>query len=82
MILNFEDFEKKMLEMIAISNRNIKQTEEYVIKLRKQCNEGYFTVGQENPYQIIPNVEIEIKCLEEQIRTYETAIDIAKSLVY
>jgi hypothetical protein len=81
MILDFEEFEIKMLEMIAITNENIKKEKEYLIELKKQCCD-YFTVGEENPHNIIPVVQTTIKCLEEQIKTYETAIDVAKSLTY
>lgn len=82
MLIDFEDFKLKMLEMIAIANQNIKREKEYLEQLEDQCNEGYWRAfDPENPYQIIPDVKITIKCLEEQIRMYETSIDIAKSLL-
>lgn len=83
MILDFEEFELKILEMISITNQNIKIEKEYLKKLEKQCNDGYWKAfDPENPHQIIPEVKIRIKCLEEQIKTYETSIDVAKKATY
>jgi hypothetical protein len=82
MFINVNDFEFKILKMISITNKNIKREKEYLEQLEEECG-GYWTVGDsENPHQIIPKVEVNIKCLEEQVRTYETAIDIAKSLLH
>lgn len=81
MVIDFAEFELKMLEMIAITNQNIQREKDCLAKLEKQCNEGYWNAfDPENPHQLIPDVKMIIKCLEEQKRTYETAIDIAKSL--
>lgn len=83
MVIDLEVFDMKMLEMIAITNQSIKREEEYLQKLKKQCNEGYWNAcDPENPHNIIPEVQTTIKCLEEARRTYETTMSIAKGLAY
>lgn len=82
MIVDVEDFEIKILEMIAITNQNIKKENDYLLRLKKGCCK-YWNVGDtENPNLIIPKVETKIKCLEAQVRTFETALSLAKSVAY
>ena len=83
MIVGIEDFELEILKMIAIANQNIKKEKDYLLRLKKERSNGPWHVGDlENPYLIIPQVETTIKCLEAQVRTFDVALNVAKSIAF